>query len=69
MIDKKPVRAILDPYNPVGSTIHVNFKTSKTNRWETDSRKSHINWIILDSDWEAEFCRVAESHPLVILTG
>ena len=70
MIDKKkPVRAILDPYNPVGSTIHVNFKTSKTsktNRWETDSRKSHINWVILDSDWEAEFCRVAESHPLVI---
>ena len=24
-----------------------------------------INWIVLDSDWEAEFCRVAESHPRV----
>jgi type III restriction enzyme len=22
--------------------------------------------VILDSDWEAEFCRVAEAHPLVI---
>ena len=22
-------------------------------------------WVILDSDWEAEFCRVAESHPRV----
>ena len=22
-------------------------------------------WVILDSDWEAEFCRVAESHPKV----
>src|SRR5205823_12284160 len=29
------------------------------------SDRCHINWIILDSDWEAEFCRVAESHPKV----
>lgn len=48
-----------------GSTIHVNFTTSKRDRWETDSRRCHINWVILDSDWEAEFCRVAESHPRV----
>ena len=33
--------------------------------WETDSRRCHINWVILDSDWEAEFCRVAEAHPKV----
>ena len=24
-----------------------------------------MNWIILDSDWEAEFCRIAEAHPKV----
>jgi type III restriction enzyme len=24
-----------------------------------------VNWVILDSDWEAEFCRVAESHAKV----
>lgn len=60
-----PIVAVLDSYNPVGSTIHVNFNTSKTNRWETDARRSHINWVILDSDWEAEFCRVAEAHPKV----
>lgn len=65
MIGKKPVKAVLDPYNPTGSTMHVNFNTSKINRWETDARKCHINWIILDSDWEAEFCRVVESHPRV----
>jgi type III restriction enzyme len=41
-----------------GSTRHVNFSTSKTTRWETDARRCHINWAILDSDWEAEFCRV-----------
>jgi len=64
-VGKRPIKVLTDPYNPVGSTAHVNFNTSKTNRWQTDSRKCHINWIILDSDWEAEFCRVAESHPKV----
>ena len=60
-----PVRALLDSFNPTGSTTHVNFSTSKTSRWETDSRKCHVNWLVLDSDWEAEFCRVAEAHPRV----
>jgi type III restriction enzyme len=64
-IGKKPIKALLDPYNPEGSTNHVNFTTSKTDRWETDARRCHINWVVLDSDWEAEFCRVAESHPKV----
>jgi type III restriction enzyme len=49
----------------VGSTAHVNFTTSNLNRWETDARRCHINWIILDSGWEGEFCRVAEKHPRV----
>ena len=62
----RPVKAVFDPYNPVGSTAHVNFTTSKTHRWETNPEKCHINWVILDSDWEAEFCRVAEDHPKVL---
>lgn len=65
LVDERPIKAVLDPYNPTGSTIHVNFNTSKKNRWETDARCCHINWVILDSDWEAEFCRVAEAHPRV----
>ena len=28
-IDSRPVKAVLDPYNPVGSTAHVNFNTTK----------------------------------------
>jgi type III restriction enzyme len=28
-------------------------------------RKCHINWVVCDSDWEAEFCRVVEAHPKV----
>ena len=65
LVGERPIKALLDPYNPTGSTIHVNFTTSKTSRWQTDARRCHINWVILDSDWEAEFCRVAESHPRV----
>ncbi len=59
------IKAILDAYNPEGSTAYVNFTTSKITRWKTDPRKCHINWIVCDSDWEAEFCRVAEAHPKV----
>ena len=62
---ERTIRAVLDPYNPTGSTMHVNFTTSKKSRWETDPKRCHVNWVILDSDWEAEFCRVAESHPRV----
>jgi type III restriction enzyme len=65
LVGERPIKAVLDPYNPTGSTMHVNFNTSKTSRWETDARRCHINWVILDSDWEAEFCRVAESHQQV----
>ena len=64
-VGQRPIMAVLDPYNPIGSTAYVNFNTSKKDRWETDARRCHINWVILDSDWEAEFCRVAESHPRV----
>ena len=64
-LGERPIKALLDPYNPTGSTRHVRFNTSKTDRWETSSDRCHINWVILDSDWEAEFCRVAESHPKV----
>jgi type III restriction enzyme len=65
LVGERPIKAVLDPYNPTGSTVHVIFTTSKTDRWETNPQRCHINWAILDSDWEAEFCRVAESHPQV----
>jgi len=63
--DTRPIKAVLDPYNAAGSTAHVRFNTSKLSRWQTDARRCHINWVVLDSDWEGEFCRVAESHPRV----
>ena len=65
-VGERPIKVLLDPYNPTGSTMHVNFTTSKTDRWQTDPRRCHINWAILDSGWEAEFCRAVESHPRVL---
>jgi type III restriction enzyme len=65
-LGERPIKALLDPYNPTGSTKNVRFNTSRPERWETSSKSCHINWIIPDNDWEAEFCRVAESHPKVL---
>ena len=64
----RPIKTLLDPFNPTGSTQHVRFNTSKMLRWDTSGPppKNHVNWVVLDSDWEAEFCRVAESNPRVV---
>ena len=61
-LGERRIRAVLDPYNPRGSTKDVDFHTTKTNRWPTDASKCHVNWAICDSNWEAEFCRIVESH-------
>jgi type III restriction enzyme len=37
---ERPIKAVLDPYNPTGTTAHVNFNTSKTDRWETSPQPS-----------------------------
>ena len=63
---ERSVKALLDSFNPAGSTRNVNFTTSRAGLWTTDARKCHVNYVVLDSDWEAEFCRVAESHPSVM---
>ena len=61
----RPIQAMLDAFNPVGSTANIRFNTSRPERWETSSEKCHVNWVVLDSGWEGEFCRVAESHQRV----
>ena len=64
-LDRQPVKAMLDPYNPTGSTRGVNFTTSRTQRYAT-GRRCHLSLAILDSTWEGEFCRVLDSHPQVL---
>ena len=58
------IKAILDAYNPKGSTRHVSFTTSK-DLYKTSPAKCHVNYVVCDSDWEAELARVLESHPKV----
>jgi type III restriction enzyme len=58
-------KAILDPYNPRGSSRFVNFTTSKAVRM-TDPAKSHVNAVVCDSGWEHELARVIERNPHVI---
>jgi type III restriction enzyme len=65
MAGQHPIKAVLDPYNPTGSTARVRFDTAKTTLWRTDPRLCHINYVVCDSDWEAEFCRAAEANPRV----
>ena len=65
---RSTIKVLLDPFNPVGSTAHVRFTTSKSHRWNTSGPppRNHVNWVVLDSDWEAELCRVAEGHTRVV---
>ena len=64
-VDERPIKAVLDPYNPAGSTMQVGFTTSKTPLRKTDARRCHVNWAVCDSDWESQFCGVAEGHSRV----
>jgi type III restriction enzyme len=60
-----PIRAILDSFNPSGSTRHVRFNTSKDLLWSTSPLHSHVNYVVCDSGWEQLFCQVVEDHPQV----
>jgi type III restriction enzyme len=59
------LRAVLDPYTPTGSTMDVSFTTSKPRYWP-DPRKSHVNWIVTDSEWEDQLAGHIEAHPKVL---
>jgi type III restriction enzyme len=60
------VKAMLDPYNPHGSTDRVSFMTTKTNLWSTAADKCHVNFVVCDSNLERVFARVVEAHPATI---
>ena len=62
---RRPILAQLDAYNPTGSTRFVRFNTSKLARFTPRPDRCHLNVIITDSNWEAEFCRAVEGHPRV----
>ena len=59
--------AVLDPYNPSGSTRHVNFITSKE-CWKTGAQppRSHISHVVKDSSWEVALAQALEGHDRVL---
>lgn len=72
-VGNRPVKAIIDPYNPTGSTKQVHFYSSRRpfakgltpgkSLWETKSNRCHVNLAACDSSWEADFCYLVEdSH-------
>jgi type III restriction enzyme len=54
---------ILQPYEPVGSTAGVDFSTTKD---VYPATKSHLNYVVLDSDWEAKLAEALERMPEVL---
>ena len=62
---ERRIRAVLDQYAPMGSSLDVDFRTAKP-VYRTDARKCHVNYVVMDSGWEGEFARVVESHPRAI---
>ncbi len=63
---KAIIRATLDPFAPEGSTSDVNFTTSKDTRHKPRSDRSHVNWIVTDSEWEAKLAQILDEHPDVL---
>ena len=58
------LRAILHPYDPVGSTRYADFDTTKQ-VWPTSEGKCHVSHVTLDSSWEQRFAQALEEIPEV----
>ena len=52
-------------YDAVGSTAAVDFTTTK-GVYSSDPRKSHLNFVVLDSNWEAKLAQTLEHMPEVL---
>jgi type III restriction enzyme len=53
------VRAILQPYDTLGSSAIVSFD-SRRGRFQTDPARCHVNFVVYDSDWERHFAQTLE---------
>jgi type III restriction enzyme len=55
----KALKPIMRPYDPVGSTRHVDFDTIKP-VYPTRADRCHVSHVVLDSNWEAKLAQVLE---------
>ena len=60
---EKRLRPILRPYDPIGSTRYVDFTTTKG---VYSTEKSHLNYLVLDSGWEAKLGQVLDDMDEVV---
>lgn len=69
------VRALLDPFDKIGSTMGVRFHSTRQlltrtdqvgpSLWKTRPDRCHVNYAPCDSSWEVEFCRLVEGDRAV----
>jgi type III restriction enzyme len=57
---------VLNAFNEVGSTRHIDFTTSKMTLFATRPDKCHLNYVVYDRDWEAGFAERIEKMDEVI---
>lgn len=60
---EKRIMPLLRPYDPIGSTANVSFDTTKS---VMNTEKSHLNYVVADSNWEHKMTESLESMPEVI---
>ncbi len=59
------IKPVLRSYDAIGMTGNVDFTTTKS-VYATDLVKSHLNYVVLDSDWEAKLVETLERMPEVL---
>ena len=59
---EKVLKPIFKPFDTVGSTRYVDFRTTKKRLYRTKPEKCHVNFIVADTrDWEQKLAESLES--------
>lgn len=64
--DDRPIRAVLAPYGPLGSTREVGFNTVSENLHAPHPHRCHVNYVVWDSEWERRLAQLLDRHPRVL---
>jgi len=64
---QKILKPILRPFDTVGSTSYVDYRTTKKRLYQTRGDKCHVNFIVADTrDWEQKLAESVESMDEVV---
>lgn len=62
---EQTLRPILRPFDPIGSTRYVDFDTTR-DVYRSDPEKCQIEYVVLDSGWEAKMAQALEEIDEVV---